>query len=42
MGPASKGDAVALLENGTVKSDKVAKKDLAFWYFFGGGLLIPE
>ena len=30
MGPASKGDAVALLENGTVKSDKVAKKDLAF------------
>ena len=31
MGPASKGDAVALLENGTVKSDKVALKDLAFW-----------
>ena len=31
MGPVSKGDKVALLENGTVKSDKVALKDLAFW-----------
>ena len=31
MGPVSKGDKVALLENGTVKSDQVALKDLAFW-----------
>ena len=31
MGPHSKGDEVALLENGTVKVDKVAMKDLAFW-----------
>ena len=28
--PPSKGDSV-LLENGTVKVDKVALKDLAFW-----------
>ena len=31
MGPVSKGDKVALLENGTVKSDQLALKDLAFW-----------
>ena len=31
MGPVSKGDKVALLENGTFKSDQVALKDLAFW-----------
>ena len=30
MGPASRGDKVKL-ENGTVKVDKVAMKDLAFW-----------
>ena len=31
MGPQSKGDAVALQDNGTVMVDKVAMKDLAFW-----------
>ena len=31
MGPVSKGDKVALLENGTVKPDQVALKDLEFW-----------
>ena len=31
MGPVSKGDKVALLENGTVKPYQVALKDLAFW-----------
>ena len=31
MGPQSKGDEVALRDNGTVMVDKVAMKDLAFW-----------
>ena len=31
MGPISKGDEVLLLENGTVRANKVAMKDLAFW-----------
>ena len=31
MGPKSKGDEVLLVENGTVKVDKVAMRDPAFW-----------
>ena len=39
MGPVSKGDKVALLENGTVKADKVALRDLAFWLPYTGEYL---
>ena len=44
MGPVSKGDKVALLENGTVKADKVALRDLAFWLPYTGeylGKVVP-